>query len=165
MKKFRSIWAMALVVVMSFSIMVPAFAAEVEPDEVMQSAVTATADVLEDDTSGGDDGIMPLITHKTWIGNTYWPIAANPNGINGNLHIWVTHTVSKPNQLGYNGWNRGIDILMYDKYNHVVWRGDNVFGVSSSGKLWCGPDVVRVDMRIAAKVGVNGDEYEVEVTY
>lgn len=165
MKKIRNILAMALAVVMSLSIMVPAFAAEAEPDEATQEAATVVE--VTDDGSGnnGDEGIMPLSTDYIWVGNSYRQIAYNPNGINGNLHIWVTHTLSTPNQLGYNGWNRGMDVLMYDRNGNVVWRGDNVFGVSSSGKLWCGADVVRVDMRIAAKIGVNEDWYEVEVTY
>ncbi len=108
---------------------------------------------------------MPLDTRTFWIGNGYGTIAEDPNGINGDIYITITGTPSNPNGLGYNGFNRGVDILMYDKSGTVVWRGDNVFGIQNHGSLWCGANVTRVDMRIAAKIGVNGDNYEVKVTY
>lgn len=165
MKKVRSILAMVLVVVMSFAMVISVSAMDAVTEETMLvSGVVADAGAPKN-VEGDDEGIMPLVTNYVWVGNDYTTIASNPNGINGNLYIWVTHTLSTPNSLGYNGWNRGMDILMFDKTGNVVWRGDDVFGVSSSGKLWCGDNVTRVDMRIGAKIGVNEDWYEVEVTY
>jgi len=159
MKKIRKALAMALAVVMSLSLMAPAFATTADPVLANQTTVAAA------EVSNDEGGIMPLRTDYIWVGDSYVTIARNPDGINGNINIWVTHTRSTPNGLGYNGWNRGMDVLMFDKYGNVVWRGDNVFGVSSSGKLWCGDNVTRVDMSIGAKIGENADWYEVEVTY
>lgn len=134
---------------------VSALAAESSPDPSDQTPITA-----EDNR-----GVMPLDTHTFWIGNGYGTIAENPNGINGDIYITMTSTPSIPNEYGYNGFNRGVDIIMYDKNGTIVWRGDNVFGIQNHGSLWCGANVTRVDMRIAAKIGVNGDNYEVKVTY
>ncbi len=143
MKKFRSIWATALAVVMSFSITVPAFAAEVEPDEVMQSAVTATVDVPEDDTGGGDDGIMPLESKKWSIGNR-WQRVVSEDMSGRNIAIQVRN---------FNGTAYQVDIMYQTSGGSEIKTEWNITGVFADKTVTCPSGTYYVYYKISPRLG------------
>ena len=159
MKKVRNFLAMALAVVMTMSVSVPAFAAEATPDTVEQQV---TAAEFPDGIGGnGNAGIMPLVTDFPIVGKSYKTIATNPNGINGDLHISVTGKVD------FDGASYQLNVLMYNRDGNVVHRGDNVAGwPGTSCTLWCGSNVTRVELQIAPRYfWVQPNTFEVKVTY
>lgn len=85
-KKPRKLLALALAALMSMTMAIPAFAAEVTPDEVEP----AVAEIVE--TNGDDAGIVPLsYTNQTTVrtNGTWVPIASDGNGFNCNAVISI----------------------------------------------------------------------------
>ncbi len=157
MRKIKRFVATALACAMVLSMSATAFAAEngtVASEPVVDS-------VADSDASGSND-IMPRISKPVSVGNGYVNVTDNdlynPHG-NG----WFYYQVSSE---GYSGWNYQINCLMYDGTGSVVWRGDNICGVGSGGRLEYGGNVVRIDLQIAPRaVLIPSKAFEVTVTY
>ena len=131
MRKFKKLVAIVLSCMMVFAMSTTAFAAEGETE----NEFTASLDTNASDF--GVSGVMPRATKTVTVGSGYTNVTGNdlrsPHG-NG----WFYYAVVGS---GYNGFTHQINCLMYNVDGNVVWRGDNICGVGTSGKLEYGGNV------------------------
>lgn len=137
MRKSRSIFATALAVAMSFTMCMPAFAAE--PD----NKTVSTEEVIVAQESAGSE-IMPLntggwCTEVKGIGSTYKDVAYAGSGFNCNVRL----VMSVP--TGY-----VIDVAMYNGANKV-WEEQNAF--NGERVFWAGNDVTSIRVRARPILG------------
>lgn len=151
MKKIRTLLATLLAVIMCTCVAAPAFAAEAGPVPAQPTIVAES----------GDEGIMPLGTDRLMIGADWRTIATNSSGINGRLYAAVTGTVP------FDGASYKLEVVMFNSGGYIVWQGNDCAGFPGTKfDLWCGSDVVRVDMRITPRYfWILNNTFEVEVTY
>ena len=155
MKKVRKFLATALAVVMSMSMAAPAFAAEATPDTAEQQ----TEVVVEAAESVGNDngGLMQLDMSSTWVGHRKTTVAYKAGGINATIWLKVKD---------WDGAKYQVNITMSGN-NGTIWEADNCTGIFDSKDFWCGPDVTRVEVEIAPRMGwITPDKsFLVECTY
>lgn len=159
MKKIRKFLAMALAVVMTMSLSVPAFAAEAVPGgENVPTTIGASL------PGNGDGGVaMPMTSGgKTCygVGSGWYEIISQDEGrggINATVNVQV---ISE----GYNGWTMSMDVKMYDANYMEVFSGNDMESISAGFKMWCGPNVTRVVMRIRQPNNAN-EHFAVSVNW
>lgn len=159
MRKIRNFLATALAVVMAISVSVPAFAAEAVPGD--ENIPTATEASLP---SNGDGGVaMPMTSGNKichGVGSGWYEIISQDEGrggINATVNVQV---ISE----GFNGWTMSMDVKMYDANNMEVWSGTDMESISAGFKMWCGPNVTRVVMRIRQPNNAN-EHFSVSVSW
>lgn len=140
MKKIRNILAMALAVVMSLSIMVPAFAAET--DEATPAVATAT-EVTDEGASGGDDGIMPLDS-KSWSIGNHWQRVVSEDMSGRNIAIQVQN---------FNGAAYQVDIMYQTSGGREIKTEWNITGVFADKTVTCPNGTYYVYYKISPRFG------------
>lgn len=158
MKKMRNFLSMALAIVMTMSVSVPAFAAEATPDN--ESVPTIEASLPG---SGNGDVAMPMTSggkNCPGVGSFWYEIISQEEG-RGGINATVNVQVISP---GYNGWNMSMDVKAYDANNMELWEKKDVEFVSAGFKVWCGPEVTRLVLRIRQPNNAD-DHFTVSVNW
>ncbi len=137
MKKLRNIMAMALAVVMSLSLAIPAFAAEAtEPAAAAETA---------------DTGIMPLYTNTTTVRtNGTWTTVARENSFGCNVTVAIPFFASLNYKvsIGYR--------TNYVQANPTV-VADDAFGLNGNSKtIFVPSNAIAVEVRITSRDSIGG---------
>ena len=150
MKKKRAFLAAVLAVVMSLSMAVPAFAAEVAPD-------TAEPLVATTSSEDGEYGIMPLTNYSV---GPNWKTCATGTDLTGvavriDVHDfhWTLH------QVNVRYYRNGV-LMRHDKDD------DNVTKASGAATVYCIPGATEMQMQIVPRFwGVQDQWYQVTISY
>jgi len=141
MKKLRNIMAMALAVVMSLSLAIPAFAAEATEPAAEPAAAAETADT----------GIMPLYTNTTTVRtNGTWTTVARENSFGCNVTVAIPFFASLNYKvsIGYR--------TNYVQANPTV-VADDAFGLNGNSKtIFVPSNAIAVEVRITSRDSIGG---------
>lgn len=96
------------------------------------------------------------------FGNLYnwYEIISQEEG-RGGINATVNVQVISP---GYNGWNMSMDVKAYDANNMELWEKKDAEFVSAGFKVWCGPEVTRLVLRIRQPNNAD-DHFTVSVNW
>lgn len=151
MRKVQGFLALALVVAMSFSMAVPAFATEPDTIEWQEPVM--------EEAAYSDQGLLRSSQQVFIVGDDYVQIAYALTGINSEIYVAIVED-------GYNGWAYQMNIRMLDSNGNIVWSADNATGVAADGHWWAGSNVTKVILQIAPRTWFSpARHFRVGVTY
>ncbi len=154
MKKFRSFLAMALAIVLSMFVAVPAFAAEATPDVNMQP----TAVVAEVPEEAGGENVVPLADYTHTIGPDWRTVATGTlTGVTVRIDVhdfnWALH------QVNVRYYANGVLMAHLSEYDNVTQAG-------GTASVVCAAGATEMQVQIVPRFwGVDDHWYHVTITY
>ncbi len=153
MKKVRKLLAVVLAMVMSMSVAVPAFAAEVVPGAVDQQEAVAVKT-----TESDGSGVVLLVDWTHTIGPNWKTIAAGGDLTGHTVRIDVHSFNWGLHQVNVRFFHNGVEVAHIKEY-------DNVTKASGVASVTCPAGATEMQMQIVPRFwGVQDHWYQVTVT-
>lgn len=169
MRKARKFLAMALAVVLSMSVAVPAFAAEATPDtavpayatEVASDAAEQSAAAVPETPGAGEDnadGVMPLIDYNYTIGPDWKTVISGDTDLSGKIVRIDVHDFSWAlHQVNVRYFRYGVELPHISEYDNVTKSG-------STASVVCAAGATEMQVQIVPRFwGVQNHWYHVSI--